>query len=97
MSDLKVMAAEAALKKMVQSSHFSICTLDTIIKMMDVKPDRDAYSILHTLHCVDYNQMRPELLQALPDLIATVLRSPSLEASRINIVSDGTSLRIIKH
>lgn len=97
MSDLKVMAAEAALKKMVQGSHFSICTLDTIIKMMDVKPDRDAYSILHTLHCVDYNQMRPELLQALPELIATVLRSPTFEASRINIVVDGNRIRLIKH
>lgn len=97
MSDLKVMAAEAALKKMVQSSHFNICTLDTIVTMMDVKPDRDAYNILRTLHCVDYNQMRPELLQALPDLIATVLRSPSFEASRINIVSDGAGLRLIKH
>lgn len=97
MSDLQVMAAEAALKKMVDSSHFSICTLDKIIEMMGVKPDREAYRILSTLHCVDYNQMRPELLQALPDLIATVLRSPSLEASRINIVSDGKALRIIKH
>lgn len=97
MSELKVMAAEAALKKMVQGSHFSICTLDTIIKMMEVNPDRDAYNILHTLHCVDYNLMPPELLQALPDLIATILRPPSFDASRINIVADGKGLRIIKH
>jgi hypothetical protein len=97
MSELKVVAAETALKKLVQGSHFSICTLDAIIKMMDVKPDREAYSILQTLHCVDYNQMRPELLQALPDLIVTVLGSPSFEASRVNIVAEGTGLRIIKH
>ena len=97
MSELKAMAAEAALKKMVQDKHFSICTLDTIVSMMDVKPDREAYNILRTLHCVDYNQMSPELLRALPDLIATVLRSPSFESSRVNIVSDGTGLQIIKH
>jgi hypothetical protein len=96
-SDLKVMAAEAALKKMVQSDYFDICTIDKITKMMDVKPDRDAYQILSTLHCVHYNQMRPELLQVLPDLIATVLRSPSFEASRINIVMDGNRIRLIKH
>lgn len=97
MSQLKLMAAEAALKKMVQSSHFSICTIDTIAQMMDLKPDRDAYAILRTLHCVDYNQMSPELLQALPELIATVLQSPSFDAGRLNIVSSGASLRIIKN
>ena len=91
------MAAEAALKKIVQSNYFDICTIDKITKMMDIKPDRDVYQILSTLHCVHYNQMRPELLQVLPDLIATVLRSPSFEASRINIVADGNRIRLIKH
>ena len=91
------MAAEAALKKMVQDRCFSICTLDTIIQMMDIKADREAYQILRTLHCVDYSQMSPELLQELPELIATVLRSPTFDASRINIVADGHGLRLVKH
>jgi hypothetical protein len=97
MSELKIMAAQAALTKMVASSHFSICTIDTICKMLGVKPDREAYEILHTLHCVDYNQMPPQLLQALPELIHRVVNSPAFDASRINIVQEGAALRLIKH
>ena len=97
MSQLKILAAEAALKKMAQSSHFSICTIRTIVEMLNLKPDREAMSILATLHCVDYNQMRPELLQALPELIATVLQSPSFDAFRLNIISDGRSLKVVKN
>lgn len=95
-TDLKLMAAQAALTKLVSGGHFSICTIDTIAKMLGVKPEREAYQILHTLHCVDYNQMAPALLNELPNLIARVLQSPSFEASRINIVGSGTSLKIVK-
>lgn len=97
MSDIKLMAAQAALTKMVTGRHFDICTLDTIIKMMDLQPDREAYNILRTLHCIDYNMMSPDLLKALPELISTVLQSPSFEASRINIVSQGSALKLIRH
>lgn len=95
-TDLKVMAAHAALTKLVSSGHFSICTIDTIAKMLGVVPEREAYQILHTLHCVDYNQMPAALLSELPNLIARVLQSPTFEAARINIVGSGTSLKIVK-
>lgn len=62
MTDLKMLAAQAALQKMFDQDYFSICTIDNIAKMMGVKPNREAYQILHTLHCVDYNQMPPALL-----------------------------------
>lgn len=94
--DLQMLAAEAALRKMIEDSHFSICTLDKIVRMMGVKPDADAYNILSSLHCVHYNQMQPRLLEALPDLIHKVLSSPSMDASRINVVASGNALRIVK-
>ena len=93
---IKMMAAQASLQKLVSQGHFSICALDTIAEMLGVKPEREAYQILRTLHCVDYNQMSKELLAELPDLIARVIQSPSFEASRINIVSADTSLKIIR-
>jgi len=97
MSELKILAAEAALQKMAQGSHFSICTINMIVQMFGLKPDREAMAILSTLHCVDYNQMRPELLQALPELIATVLKSPSFDAFRLNIIANGKALQIVKN
>jgi len=91
------MAAEAALQKMLSDKHFSICTMDRIIDMLGIKPDKEAYSILSTLHCIDYNAMRRELIEALPDLIHRVLQSPSFEASRINIVESGNVLTLVRH
>lgn len=97
MSDIKVLAAEAALQKMLKGGHFSICTIDKIVEMLSIKPAREEYDILSTLHCVDYNQMQPELLEQLPTLIMRVLDSPRLDASRINLVSDGKHIRLVKH
>lgn len=97
MSDIKVMAATAALQKMLAQKYFDICTIDNIIKMLGIVPDREAYSILHTLHCVDYDQMQPELLEQLSVLIMRVLDSPRMDTSRINIVTDGRGLRLVKH
>lgn len=97
MSQLQLMAAEAALQKMLSEKHFNICTMDRIIDMLGIKPDKEAYSILSTLHCIDYNAMRRELIEALPDLIHRVLQSPSFEASRINIVESGNVLKLVRH
>jgi len=96
-NEIKMMAAQAALRKMVEGNSFSICTIDTIAEMLDVKPDRDTYQVLRTLHCVHYNQMPPELLEKLPELIHKALTSPAFEASRINVVSSGRGLRLIKN
>lgn len=95
-TDLKLMAAQAALTKLVNKSFFDICTIDKIVEMLGVKPEREAYSILSALHCVDYNQMPPALFQELPNLIARIVQSPTFEASRINIVGSGTELRIVR-
>lgn len=97
MSDIKVMAATAALQKLLTQRYFDICTIDNIIKMLGIVPDREAYSILHTLHCVHYDQMQPELLEQLSVLIMRVLDSPRMDTSRINIVNDGRGLRLVKH
>lgn len=96
MPDVKLLAAEAALKNMVQSSHMNICTIDKIVQMLDIKPDRDAYQVLHTLHCIDYSQMSPDLLAELPTLIHRVLNSPRFDASRINILESNGQLKLVK-
>lgn len=94
---LKLLATQAAIEKMFSGSYFDICTIDNVVKMMGLKPDREAYQILRTLHCVHYNQMPRELIEELPMLIHRVLTSPALESSRLNIVSDSHGLAVIRH
>lgn len=97
MSKVQLLAAEAALGKMLRGDYFDICTIDTIATMLNLKPDREAYNILRTLHCVHYSDMGRELLDELPELIHRVLQSPSFEASRINIVESGNVLKLVRH
>ncbi len=96
MGDCKMMAAEASLKKMFSDKYFSICSLDAIVESLGLSPPSQLYAQLRTLHCVNYGDMPPELLVMLPEKIAEVLRSPSFDASRLNIVSDGSVLRLVK-
>lgn len=95
MDEIKMLAAEAALRKMVAGNYFDICVIDNIVKMLELIPDRTVYSVLKSLHCVHYNQMPDRLIKQLPELIAVVLASPSFDASRINIVSEAGGLRLV--
>lgn len=95
MDDIKMMAAEAALRKMVSDQYFDICVVDSIVKMMGLVPNRDVYSVLKTLHCVHYNRMPDRLLKQLPELISAVLASPAFDASRINIIYSSGGIRLV--
>lgn len=67
--ELQKMAAIAALNKMMQQGYVSICTIDSIAKMLGVTPPAAPYAILNTLHCVNFSGMSQELKQAVPGLI----------------------------
>lgn len=69
MSDLKQMAAVTALNEMMSGSHFNVCTIDRIATMLQVNPKGEAYEVLHTLHCINWDKMPQELREAVPDLI----------------------------
>lgn len=74
MDTTQELAAKAALNKMMKDGHFSICTIDSILKMAKIVPDRRAYEILHTLHCVNFKDMPRELYQQIPTLIRECLQ-----------------------
>lgn len=72
-NDTKAMIAIAALNKMFEGSHFSICTIDNVAKMLGVRPPKDAYDQLHALHCVHWNEMPRELRDRVTTLIQECL------------------------
>lgn len=73
MTDLKELAAKTALNNMFRKGHFNICAIDDVAKLLDVDPKGEAYTILRTLHCVDYSTMPKELRDAIPDLVRQCL------------------------
>lgn len=73
MNDLKALAAITALNDMFGKGYLSICTIDNVAKMLDRNPKCEAYTILHSLHCVHFDKMPPQLRDSIPELIRQCL------------------------
>lgn len=71
------LSALTALNRMLIGSYFDICTIDKIVKLLATAPDGRAYRILHTLHCVHWCDMPPELRDAVPRLIERCINVPA--------------------
>ena len=66
---------EQALNNLFTESSFSICTLRDIGKLVGVNPEQHPnYQLLRALHCVNYADMSPEILQELQQRVAECLR-----------------------
>ena len=61
MSKLKEMAAKSSITNMLKGNHFSICCVDDVANMFGQKAGGDAYSILKTLHCVNFQDMQNQI------------------------------------
>ncbi|WP_454752197.1 hypothetical protein [Cupriavidus necator] len=81
MTDLEQKAIEAALRKMFAQGHFSICTIDTCLKLLGIPQGGKSYQLLHTLHCVSYADMDRDLAQAIPGLIADLFQGVTLDVA----------------
>ncbi len=56
-------ALKIAIKKLFTDSHFSICTIDHLLKMRGLIADKEVYNIMASVHCADYKQMSSEFRQ----------------------------------
>lgn len=92
---------ETALRKMLEQGHFSICTIDNILKLTGGVPNKDDYNHLHVLHCVSFSAMPREVREALPDIITRVINAEGMEVyfgpksthSEAKILAKDTPLR----
>lgn len=79
MNVIEQLAIETALANMVKNGRFSICTIREILQLTStVCGDQQALKTLELLHCVNFADMPPELLHALPSLIQKVLGGTTL-------------------
>lgn len=68
--------AVTALNKMMRSSFFDICVVDSVAKMLNVHPRSETYKLLRPLHCVHFSEMPASLKAKLPAMIADCLGDP---------------------
>lgn len=87
MSPVQILAAQTAIRKMLEGSHFSICTVDAVLEVTKGVPDATDYKTLRLLHCIHYRDMPAELRRELPELLGRVLSAPSLETNELFIAA----------
>lgn len=71
--ETKLLVAEAALNKLFTEDSFSICRVDELMKITGGQKNA-AYHLLRPLHCIPWGDMRPELREKIPDLVAEALK-----------------------
>jgi len=86
MNDFQKEVIIAAMKKMFQGTHFSICDLDKCLKITGAIPDCEDYDALSALHCVNWSNMSPELRQAVYKKTISMLSEEGFDLSVINLM-----------
>lgn len=68
------LVVQQALDRLFSGRFFSICVIQDLMKLVGATPQSEAYRLLRALHCVHYEDMRPELIERLPHLVNECLR-----------------------
>lgn len=73
--EVKRMVVLTATKKLFTERYFSISKLREIAKILGAPEKGKPWQLLQPLHCVDYDDMQPELREAIPHLVNECLTS----------------------
>lgn len=95
----EMLAVEAALTKLLNNKHFSICDLNAIGKMVGVNPaTHPNYVFLSGLHCVDYADMKPELRAQLQSKITECLTQRPFNPARMlqALTDEGNNMTFVE-
>lgn len=79
MPQTQQLVLQTATRKLFDSRHFSICTVDSLMKLVGTTARTPAYTQLHALHCVDYADMPKELRDRIPHLVRECLTTPTAD------------------
>ena len=93
LDSFQMQAATIALKKMFEGKHFSICDLDNLIKLIGCIPNKKDYDALHCLHCVEWNDMPPDLRAGVLERVVSIVQSVGFDTS----VLDGKILKSVQY
>jgi len=84
-----------SIAKMFKDSHFSICTIDKCMKVLNVKPEQKVYNQLSALHCVDYSDMSDELLKEVQNMVREIFNVKRMVPDNFSVF--GPELAIANH
>ncbi|MDG5498922.1 hypothetical protein [Marinobacter sp. BGYM27] len=84
MDEFKALAIQEAVNKLFSEKHFSICTLDNIIKLTGAPVNHGIYDQLRAFHCSHFASMSNRTRQLLQQKVVECLRGdPFLNPARV--------------
>jgi hypothetical protein len=99
MEDMIKETCRLALRTMFNNEYFSICTIDSLIKLTNIIPDPNSYKIMQALHCTRFDVMETEFRNKLLKMVIDLFKSDGFDleeidkvyASKIIDISDNSS------
>jgi hypothetical protein len=85
---VKKLVVQTAINKLFTDNHFSICTLDKVMDVMNISENTDAYKQLRALHCVHYSDMTKEMRDVLPLLVNEALKVDTINIAATQALKD---------
>lgn len=79
MDEIKSMAIRTAVENMFRKGHFSISTINDVLKITGGVAPRDIFNTLALLHCIDFKDMPPALLAKLPGMVGECICAPAID------------------
>lgn len=78
-SNLQIEVIQTSLAQMMRKGHFDICCIRKILEITGGTPNREDWSALELLHCVDFKDFPPRLRLEFPKLLERVLMAPAMK------------------
>lgn len=88
MSNQKVVALKLALKKMFNEKHFSICVIDSCLKMTGCIPDTEVYKIMSAVHCVSFSDMEEDFRNWLFEESIKMFKNNGFNFDKLDILDE---------
>lgn len=102
MTDLKALSAHVKLgreiekfTKMLEGDYFSICEVRDLLLEINHPQKYRPYKTLHNLHCIQYKDMPPVMLLAIPGLLSELFRCSIIHIDINKLSVDTSRMRII--
>lgn len=81
--------AAFTLERMFRGNHFNILSVDDACRLMGRTGSGPAYQRLRAIHCVDWGDIPPDIMQMIPVWLNEVLGGPRLSAVQIPALREG--------
>ena len=88
-TDLKMAIAVTAVTKMMKDTYFSICSVDSVCKVIGASTHGSAYDMLRALHCIHFVDMPKEVRESIPALMREVFKQAVFDDSDIADIFKG--------